>query len=118
MVQQTTEMIEMIREKLKASQSRQKSYHDKRRKDLEFSEGDHVFFRVNLVTGVGRAINSKKLNPKFIGPHQILQRVGAVAYRVALPPELTRLHNVFHVSQLRKYVIDLSHVIQGDEVQI
>ncbi|XP_058769024.1 uncharacterized protein LOC131642875 [Vicia villosa] len=103
---------------MKTSQSRQKSYHDKRRKDLEFDEGDHVFLRVNPVTGVGRALKSKKLNPKFIGPYQILQRVGAVAYRVALQPELSNLHDVFHVSQLRKYVSDPSHVIQRDEVQV
>ncbi|XP_058784630.1 uncharacterized protein LOC131659458 [Vicia villosa] len=117
-VQQTTEAIKMIREKMKASQSRQKSYHDTRRKDLEFSDGDHVFLRVNPVTGVGRALKSKKLNPKFIGPYQILQRVGTVAYRVALPPELSNLHDVFHVSQLRKYISDPSHVIQRDKVQI
>lgn len=67
---------------------------------------------------MGRVLKSKKLNPKFIGPYQILQRVGAVAYRIALPPELSRLHDVFHVSQLRKYVHDLSHVIPRDEVQI
>ena len=52
---------------MKASQSRQKSYHDKRRKDLEFQAGDHVFFRVTPVTGVGRALKSKKLTPNFIG---------------------------------------------------
>ncbi|XP_058762909.1 uncharacterized protein LOC131636300 [Vicia villosa] len=89
-MQQTTETIEMIREKMKASQSRQKSYHDNRRKDLEFSKGGHVFLKVNPVTGVGRALKSKKLGPKFIGPYQILQR----------------------------YVSDPSHVIQRDEVQI
>ncbi|XP_058757901.1 uncharacterized protein LOC131631139 [Vicia villosa] len=70
------------------------------------------------MTGVGRALKSKKLNPKFIGPYQILQRVGTVAYRVALPPKLSNLHDVFHVSQLRKYISDPSHVIQRDEVQI
>ena len=65
-VQQTTEKVKMIQEKMKASQSRQKSYHYKRRKDLEFEEGDHVFFRVTHVTGVGRALKSKKLTPRFI----------------------------------------------------
>lgn len=99
-MQQTTETIEMIRENMKVSQSRQKSYHDRRRKDLEFNEGDNVFLRVNPVTGVGRALKSKKMNPKFIGPYQILQRVGVVAYRVAMSLELLRLHDVFHVSQL------------------
>jgi len=74
--QQTTEKVNFIREKMKASQSRQNSYHDKRRKDLEFQEGDHVFLRVTLVTGVGRALKSKKLTPRFIGPYKISERVG------------------------------------------
>jgi len=59
----------MIQEKMKTSQSQQKTYHDKRRKDLEFQEGDHVFLRVIHVTGVGRALKSKKLTPRFIGPY-------------------------------------------------
>ena len=110
-VQQTTEKVRMIQEKMKASQSRQKSYHDKRRKDLEFQEGDHVFLRVTPMTGVGRALKSKKLTPKFIGPYQISERVGTVVYRVGLPPHLSNLHDVLHVLQLRKYVPDPSHVI-------
>jgi len=117
-VQQTTEKVKMIQEKIKASQSRQKSYHDKRRKDLEFQEGDHVFLRVTSVTGVGHALKSKKLTPRFIGPYQILERVGTVAYRVGLPLHLWNLHDVFHVSQLRKYVPDPSHVNQRDDVQV
>ena len=117
-VQQTTEKVKMIQEKMKASQSRQKSYHDKRRKDLEFQEGDHVFLTVTPVTGVGRALKSKKLTPRFIGPYQISKRVRTVAYRVGLPPHLSNLHDVFHVSQLRKYVPDPSHVIQSDDVQV
>jgi hypothetical protein len=108
----------MIREKMKASQSRQKSYHDKRRKDLEFQEGDQVFLRVTPTTGVGRALKSKKLTPKFIGPYQISERVGTVAYRAGLPPHLSNLHDVFHVSQLRKYVPNPAHVVQRDDVQV
>ena len=84
---------------------------------MELSEGDHVFLMANLVIGVGSTLKSKKLNPKFIGPYQILQRVETVAYRVALPPNLSNLHDVFHVSQLQKYISDSSHVIQRDEVQ-
>ena len=70
------------------------------------------------MTGVGRALKSKKLTPRFIGPYQILERVGTVAYRVGLPPHLSNLHDVFHVSQLRKYVADPSHVIPRDDVQV
>lgn len=72
-VQQTSEKVKMIQEKMKASQSRQKRYQDKWRKTLEFREGDHVFLRVTLVTGVGRTLNSKKLTPHFISPYQITQ---------------------------------------------
>lgn len=118
LIRETTEKVKLIREKMKASQSRQKSYHDKCRKDLEFSASDHVFLRVTPVTGVGRYLKSKKLTPRFIGLYQILDRVGKVAYRVALPPNLSNLHDVFHVSQLRKYVSDTSHVVQMDDVQV
>ncbi|XP_050909097.1 uncharacterized protein LOC127122863 [Lathyrus oleraceus] len=117
-VQQTTEKVKLVWEKTKASHSRYKSYHDKRRKDLEFQEGDHVFLRVTLMTSVGRALKSKKLTPRFIGPYQISGRVGPVSYRVALPPNLSNLHDVFHVSQLQKYVPYPLHVILMDDVQV
>jgi hypothetical protein len=84
-VQQTTEKVKMIQERMNASQSRQNSYLHKRRKSLEFKEGDHVFFRDTLVTGIGRAFKSNKLTPCFIGPYQIIKRFGEVAYQVALP---------------------------------
>jgi len=100
------------------SRFRQKSYADKRRKPLEFAVGEHVFLRVTPTKGIGRAIKSKKLTPKFVGPYQILKRVGPVAYEVALPPQLANLHNVFHVSQLKKYVSDPSHILAEDEVQV
>ncbi|XP_050919768.1 uncharacterized protein LOC127137340 [Lathyrus oleraceus] len=103
---------------MKASQSRQKSYHDKRRKDIEFREDDHVFLRVNHVTSVRRALKSKKPTPKFIGLYQISHRIEIVAYRVVLPPYVSNLYNVIHLSQLRKYILDLSHVIQMDDVQV
>jgi hypothetical protein len=110
-VQETTKKVKMIQEKMKVSQSREKSYHDKRRKGIEFQVGDHVFFRVNHVTGVGRALKCWKLTPHFVGPFEIVEKVGAVAYRIALPQSLLNLHDVFNVSQLRKYVYDLSHMI-------
>ena len=100
---------------MQIAQSRQKSCADHGRRPLEFKEGDHVFLRVTPY-GVGRAIKSKKLTPKFIGPYQILRHVGPLAYKIALPPHLSNLHDVFLVSQLRKYVADPSHVIEPDEV--
>nr|KYP53939.1 Retrotransposable element Tf2 [Cajanus cajan] len=118
LVLQTTEMVGQIQERLRATQIRQKSYVDRRRRPLEFEEGEHVFLRVTPITGVGRAVRAKKLTPRFIGPYQILHRVGPVAYQLALPPVLSNLHDVFHVSQLRKYIKDPSHVAEMDEVQV
>ncbi|KAK2388470.1 hypothetical protein QL285_062153 [Trifolium repens] len=118
MVQQTTDKVRKIRAMMKVAQDRQKSYADRRRRPLEFEEGDHVFLRVNPTTGVGRALKAKKLTPKFIGPYQILERIGKVAYRITLPPVLSLIHDVFHVSQLRKYTPDPSHVITPDDIQL
>jgi hypothetical protein len=67
---------------------------------------------------VGRAIKAKKLTPKFIGPYQITSKIGTVAYRIALPPSLSGIHDVFHVSQLRKYISDPSHVIKPDIIPL
>ena len=117
-VQQTSEKIKTIRDRLLTAQSRQKSYADKRRKPLEFEEGDHIFLRITPTTGVGRSIKVKKLSPRFLGPFQILKRVGPVAYQIALPPQLSNLHDVFHVSQLRKYISDSSHVISPESIQL
>ncbi|XP_058784482.1 uncharacterized protein LOC131659287 [Vicia villosa] len=101
-VRDTTKKVKLIREKMKTSQSRLKSYRDNRRKDLEFQAGDHVFLRVTPVTSVGRALKFNKPTPRFIGPYQISEKVGNVAYKVALPPNLSNLHDMFHVSQLWK----------------
>ncbi|XP_057448298.1 uncharacterized protein LOC130739868 [Lotus japonicus] len=103
---------------MRISQSSQKSYADNRRKELEFQAGDHVFLRVTPMTSVGREIKSKKLTPKFIGPYQITERVGPVAYRIALLPFLSNIHYVLHVSQLRKYMADDYHVIEPDDIQL
>ena len=117
-IQEKTEKVKMIQEKMRVSQSRQKSYHDKWRKNIEFQVGDHVFLRVSHVTGVRRALKGRKLTPHSVGPFDIVEKVGVVAYRIALPPSLANLHNVFHVSQLRKYVYDASHMIQVDDLDV
>ena len=80
--------------------------------------GEHVFLRVTPTKGVGKVLKVKKLTPRFIGPYEVLERIGEVAYRIALPPLLANLHNVFHVSQLRRYIHDPSHVIAADAVQL
>jgi hypothetical protein len=96
-VQETTEKIKIIQGEMEATQSRQKSYHDMKMKNVEFQEGDYVFFRVTSTTGIGRALKSRKLTSKFIGPYQISKKVGSVTYKIALPPSLSNLHDVFHV---------------------
>ena len=73
--------------------------------------GDHVFLRISPTKGVMRFGFRGKLSPRFVGPFEVLERMGKVAYRLALPPSLSRVNNVFHVSMLRKYIPDLSHVI-------
>ncbi|KAM6587859.1 hypothetical protein CsatA_010464 [Cannabis sativa] len=112
-VQHTNEAIQKIRARMITAQSRQKSYADLKRRDIEFEVGDHVFLRVTPRKGlsVKRFGKRGKLSPRYVGPFQILDRVGSVAYRIALPPSLSGVHNVFHVSQLRKYVSDPSHVL-------
>jgi len=77
-----------------------------------------VLLKVTPTTGIGRAIKSKKLTPRFIGSYQILRKISPVAYQISLPPILSNLHNIFHVSQLRKYVSDPSHIIMPDTIQL
>ncbi|KAL5540026.1 hypothetical protein UlMin_046190 [Ulmus minor] len=100
------------------AQSRQKSYADKRRRPLEFNKGDHVFLKVAPMKRVMRFGKKGKLSPRFIGPYEILERIGKTAYQLALPPSLSAVHNVFHVSMLKKYVHDPSHVLQQEPVEI
>jgi hypothetical protein len=85
---------------------------------LEFAEGDKVFLRVAPMKGVVRFGKKGKLNPRYIGLFEILERVGPVAYRLALPLELANIHDVFHVSMLRKYISDPSHVIRYELLQL
>jgi len=117
-LKQTTSKVKLIQDRMRATQSRQKSYADKRRQLLEFDEGDHVFLRVTPTTDIRRVLKSRKLTSRFIGPYQITRRIGTTAYEIALPPYLANLHNVFHVSQLRKYIASPDHVLESDEVQV
>jgi len=118
LIQQTNEKVKKIQKILKTSLSRQKSYTYQRIRPLEFSAGDHVFLRVTPFPGVGRAIRSKKPTPKFIGPYRILRKIGPFAYELAFLPPLSNIHNIFHVSQLRKYVPDPSHILESDSIQV
>ncbi|KAL4030943.1 hypothetical protein IC575_009198 [Cucumis melo] len=118
LVQSTNEAIQKIRSRMHTAQSRQKSYADVRRKDLEFEVGDKVFLKVAPMRGVLRFERRGKLSPRFVGPFEILERIGLVAYRLALPPSLSTVHDVFHVSMLRKYVPNPSHVVDYEPLEI
>ncbi len=118
LVQETVEKVRLIQERLKTAQSRQKSYADNRRLELEFEVGDFVFLKLSPRKGIVRMGRRAKLNPRYVGPYEITERVGVVAYRLRLPATITSIHDVFHVSQLKRYYPDPSHVIQPDEVTI
>jgi hypothetical protein len=96
------EKIAEVRENLRIAQSRQKSYADKRRRELKFDVGDHVYLKVFLIRGTRRFHVRGKLAPRYIGPYPVIKRIGTVAYKIKLSEQLSDVHNVFHVSQLRK----------------
>ena len=100
------------------AQSRQKSYADVRRRPLEFEVGNHVSLKVIPKRGVVRFGKHGKLSPRFIGPFEILERIGIVAYRLVLPPSMSGVHEVFHVSMLRKYTPDLAHVVDWGRIEV
>ncbi|KAK5842666.1 hypothetical protein PVK06_005048 [Gossypium arboreum] len=118
LVKDAEQKVRVIRESLKAASDRQKSYADLKRKDIEYQVGDKVFLKVSPWKKVLRFGRKGKLSPRFIGPYEVSERVGPVAYRLILPPELERIHNVFHVSMLRRYRSDPSHVIAPSEIEI
>ncbi|MBN8156860.1 hypothetical protein J0J30_22900, partial [Vibrio vulnificus] len=114
LVQQTMDKVKIIRTRIKAAQDRQKSYTDQHRRNMECK----VFLRVSPWKGVIKYRKKGKLSPRYIGPYQILERTGPLAYRLSLPPELAGIHDVFHVSMLRRYRSDPSHVIQNEPIEI
>ena len=103
---------------MEAAHSRQKSYADCKRRELHFDVGDHVFLKISLAKGVMRFRRKGKLNRRYVGPFDIVERVGEVVYRLALPPQYAKLHDVFHISMLRKYIPYETHVIKYDTLEI
>ncbi|GJS76860.1 putative reverse transcriptase domain-containing protein [Tanacetum coccineum] len=118
LVQETTEKILQIKDRLKAARDRQKSYADKRRKPLEFSVGDYVLLKVSPWKGVVRFGKKGKLAPRFVGPFEIIEKVGSVAYRLDLPEELNGVHDTFHVSNLKKCLADPTLQVPLDEIRV
>ena len=118
LVQQAVEKVKIIRDRLLTAQSRQKSYADNRRRDLEFQANDWVFLKVSPMKGVMRFGKKGKLSPRYIGPYKIIRKVGRVAYELDLPSEFESVHPVFHVSMLRKCIGDPARVVPIDDVQV
>ena len=118
LIKDAFEKVSLIRQRLLTVQSRQKNYADVRRRPLEFKVGDHVFLKVMPKRGVVRFGKRGKLSPRFIGPFEILERIGTVAYRLALLPSMSGVHEVFHVSMLLKYTPDPSHVVDWGQIEV
>ena len=94
LIQETEEKVKMIRERLKVANDRQKLYADMKRKDIRYEIGEKVFLKVSPWNKVMRFGKKGKLSPRFIGPYEVIEKVGPVAYRLALPPELEKIHSV------------------------
>ncbi|GJZ19940.1 putative reverse transcriptase domain-containing protein [Tanacetum coccineum] len=118
LVQETTEKFSQIKDKLKTARDRQKSYDNKRRKPLEFSVGDYVLLKVSPWKGVVRFEKKGKLAPRFVRPFEIIEKVGHVAYRLDLPEELNGNHDTFHVSNLKKCLVDPILKVPLDEIRV
>ena len=118
LVKDTEQKVQIIQQRLKAACDRQRSYTNLKRKDIEHEVGDKVFLKISPWKKILRFGRKGKLSPRFIGPYEVLERVGPVAYRLALPPELAKLHDVFHVSMLRRYRSDPSHILPVQDIQV
>ena len=117
-VQQTAEKVKQIRERLRVAQNRQKYQAYTKRRPLEFVVGEKVFLKVSPSRGINRFVVKGKLSPRYVGPFEIVERIGDFSYRFLLPEVLVGVHNVFHISQLRRYIADPSYVVKSTKVRL
>jgi hypothetical protein len=117
-LQEAEKQVHIIRKNLKIAQSRQKSYADNRRRELIFKVGDSVYLKVSPMRGMKRFKVKRKLSPRYIGPFKILGRKGEVAYQLELPDSLSDVHDVFHVSQLKKCLRVLEEQLPMEELNV
>jgi hypothetical protein len=117
LLREMEEKMLKIKQNLKVAQDRQKIYVDKGRTHREFKVGDHVFLKVKANRSSLKLGNCSKLAARYCGPFEILERIGPVAYMIALPASMS-VHNVFHVSLLKKYIPDANHVIDWNVIQV
>jgi hypothetical protein len=115
MLQEMENMVRKVQQNLKEAQDRHKSYADQKRRHLKFQVGDHVYLKVKARKSSLKLGNCAKLAPRFCGPFKILAQIGPIAYQLALPSNL-RIHNVFHVSLLKRYIHDPTHMIDWNLV--
>ncbi|XP_050878472.1 uncharacterized protein LOC127082278 [Lathyrus oleraceus] len=108
----------MVRGKMKKAQDRQKSYADHRRRPLEFDEGGHVFLKATSRLRLKGPFKLQKISLRYVEPYQVIERIGEVAYKLALPPSILEMHDVFHVSQLRKFILNSLQLILPDSIEV
>ncbi|GKB23908.1 putative reverse transcriptase domain-containing protein [Tanacetum coccineum] len=117
-VQEMTKKVIQIKQRIQAARDRRKSYADLKRKPMEFQVGDRVMLKVSPWKGVVHFGKRGKLNPRYVGPFKVLEKVRAVAYKLELPQELSRVHDTFHVSNLKKCYADEPLAIPLDGLHI
>ena len=117
LLQEMEKIVHEVQKNLKAAQDRQKCYVDLKRKHKEFCVGDHMYLQVKPNKSSLKLGSCKKLAPRFCGPFQVLERIRPVAYKLTLPVHLN-IHNVFHISLLKKYVYYSAHIIDWNVVQV
>ncbi|GJW28080.1 hypothetical protein Tco_0044955 [Tanacetum coccineum] len=117
-IQQTSDKVTQIRKRIEAAQDRQKCYTDIRRKPVEFQVGDKVMLKVSPWKGVMRFEKRGKLSPRYIGPFSITKRIGNVAYKLCLPVKLQHIHDTFHVSNLKKCLVEEDVIIPIEDLSV
>ncbi|XP_070002603.1 uncharacterized protein [Nicotiana sylvestris] len=110
--------VKITIERLKTAQSCQKSYSDMHRRDLEFKEDDWVFLKVSPMKVIMRSGKKGKLSPRYVGPYRIIQRIDRVAYKLELPPEMSLMHPMIHLSMLKNVVGDPSLMIPVETIEV
>ena len=110
LIKESEEKVKLIRDRLKVAQSRQKSYADTKRKEVVYEVRDRAYLCVSPLRGVKRFGVKGKLAPRFVGPYRVLERMGEVANKLESPEGLSGVHDVFHVSQLKKCHAEMANI--------
>ncbi|XP_070036754.1 uncharacterized protein [Nicotiana tomentosiformis] len=118
LVHQAMEKVKTIKVRLKTAHSRQKSYSNVYHRDLKFKEDDWVFLKVSPMKGIMRIGRKGKLSLRYVRPYKIIRRIGQVAYKLELQPEMSLVHPIFHVSMLKKVVGDPSSIVPVETIEV